>query len=101
MNDEKQILSYGLNTNEPPKETLDKLFQLTGICGEKGKAFVGVCYAEENNPNGVYGARIVGKDALSKWNHKVTRTHTGFLHVELVDFVAKYPCYQHPSPKLI
>ena len=90
-----------MNNGETPQETLEKLFQLSGFDGLTGKAFVGVCYGEEGNPNGVYGARTVGREALSKWHHEVTRTSNGFLHVTLVDFVAKSPCYRHPAPKLL
>jgi hypothetical protein len=102
MPNAQEILKAGLlSDTETPEETLNKLFELKGWDGKTGKAFVGVCYGEEGNPNGVYGAQTVGKDALSKWRHEVSRTHTGFLHVTLLDFVAKSPCHQHPRPRLV
>lgn len=103
MPTEQQILKEGLlNDSETPEETLEKLFQLSGWGGETGKAFVGVVYAAEDHPNGLYGSRVVSKEALSNWSYKVTRTHNGFLHIELLDFVAKKPANGswYTQPKL-
>lgn len=92
MANEQEVLRDGLNSDtETPAETLEKLFQLSGWDGQTGRAFVGVCYAAEEHPNGLYGSEIVSKEALSKWSYEVKRTHNGFLHVELLDYVARKP----------
>lgn len=87
MTNVERIQKDGLMNNEPPEETLEKLFQLKDHLNDVGVAFVGVSYASKNAPNGLCGARFVRKDKLANFAHKVTRDHQGFIHIELTEYV--------------